>query len=697
MKTRQILSLMFLAVLLAAGHAGAEPWHTSNTLLGHAVPDECFAGRGVDYPAPLNYPPGSGIGGTNIAIGDGYTTPVVCPETIPNPDPDPDAPAVLQVYPKTNDSYIWALTQELDSYWFATAANVLCTTSGSFLDALAAGSSIRVARVKDFTETGRVVWDHYLRDDGAGSPVCGRVSDGVETLEECKQDDHSISVPFYTCEYEDSQYVRGGFWDNGTTGDTRPSKLFRYINEGENAGQLEELTPQIYARGQIHRQAFDSLLGIRAMGSINGTVFAAGGDQNGNVIIFAFNAETGGYIGFSILPGMRQIRKFINVNGWMYAGTGGTGIQARVLVWAPEEGNLLNFEVVGRFNIAFLVQELTEFTVNNDTRIAVTNASGMWVSPPLGDDGRLDELGDGEGVCPGLFFGCDWDWVWSPYDYEPDEVIVNTYGPGAIAQGGNCLYWGTNHVPYRSTLQSQQTYSDSYELDYWLTNRVSTIWRACGEDPDDLTVELLYGETELGAWDETAEPGYTDDDGVFHQGNWVLTPTVGQTNAYRPGLPRTEPWTPVNGAGSSGFFNYATSYSWVATRFIDTVGGTGEHVFFGTLDQTMSGGGDIRDLQGSNYQFPDTDYRGADIYRFSIDGWGGATATTAVPESTNGAGNIFAYGVRNMIISDDGQKIVLGMAVPASLMNPDVDLPGAEPRDWFIGGWELRELERLAP
>ena len=50
-----------------------------------------------------------------------------------------------------------------------------------------------------------------------------------------------------------------------------------------------------------------------------------------------------------------------------------------------------------------------------------------------------------------------------------------------------------------------------------------------------------------------------------------------------------------------------------------------------------------------------------------------------------------------MIASDDGQKVYLGMANNGSLMYPNADLPGAEPRNWFNGGWELRELSRPTP
>jgi hypothetical protein len=65
-------------------------------LLAQAAPDECFAGIGQPYPAMLS--------------------PGVCPSGS---------------VPKTNQAYVWGLTESGTKLWFGTAANVLCLTPGS--------------------------------------------------------------------------------------------------------------------------------------------------------------------------------------------------------------------------------------------------------------------------------------------------------------------------------------------------------------------------------------------------------------------------------------------------------------------------------------------------------------------------------------------------------------------------------------
>ena len=94
MKTTKIiiglaLSVLCLAVVFAPCSANAGKWSSSIDPLAEAVPNECYAGMGVDYPG-------------GITPGDGWMTPVDCSE-YPNPYGN-------DVYPKTNDSYVWALT-----------------------------------------------------------------------------------------------------------------------------------------------------------------------------------------------------------------------------------------------------------------------------------------------------------------------------------------------------------------------------------------------------------------------------------------------------------------------------------------------------------------------------------------------------------------------------------------------------------
>ena len=366
--------MLLLTALLAAVSASAAPWHTSNAVLAHAVPDECYAGIGVDYPL-------------GVTPGDGFTTPVNCPATIPDLAGGED----LEVVPKTNDSYVWALTEEGDSLWFASAANVMCTTAGVFLGELSYGqTNIRVDRFKGFTATGKVIWDNFLHDDVAtGSPVCGYIDEGgIEVPSTCSQTQISIRLPYNVCEHEDSQVVRNGTWPEGTTGDWRPSKVFRYI---KNTGQLINLTAQIYAAGPAHKAAFDSLLGIRCAGSHNGVVFFAGGDQALQVQMFAFNANTGLYLGYTTLPNARQIRKMLVVNNYLYVGLAGGPLGGQVRRWTGSVTDPFNLATndtnhgwvtVGNMFIA--VTEIAQYVDNAGGIHILANAGGgLYVSPAI--------------------------------------------------------------------------------------------------------------------------------------------------------------------------------------------------------------------------------------------------------------------------------------------------------------------------
>ncbi len=665
MKTRLILILLILTALLAAGSASAATWHNSNTRLAHALPDECYAGVGIDYPG-------------GITPGDGYETEVVCPEKTPNPNYDSGvlgSPEFLPVYKKTNDSYVWALTEEGDSYWFSSAANVMCTTAGVFLGALTEGqTNIRVDSDDQFTETGKVMWRRYLREGEDGSPVCGRYEDGVEVLENCRQENR-FDIPYNVCEHENSQPVRDSIWPEGSTGDWRPSKVFRYIKEGLNEGDLINLTQQIYAAGQEHQDAFDSLLGIRCAGSHNGVVFFAGGDQALNVQMFAFNANTGLYLGYSTLPDARQIRKMLVVNDYLYVGLAGGPLGGQVRRWSGSLANPHSWVTVGNMLVA--VTEIAQYVDNSGGIHVVANAgAGLYVSPAINP------------ILGGLTVLDAWSWenVWSYSSYDPDSL--NITGPGGVGQLGEWVYWGTMHIPYIGYYMNAVSIYDGIEnvpsdvqtAMYYATFRTTSIWRGRNLGQANQEIQLVYGEEYLGD---------------YVGGTWQMIPT-GWT-PLNPGPPYTNPifGTPV---GSSGFYNYNNNYSWVVTPFTDPDGN--QHLFWGTMDQTLINNSDISNLKDTNYQFPPNDPRGADMWRFSIaaggGGWGGATDTVAAPEFTNGASNLFQYGVRCLIASDDGQKLVVGMANNGSLMHPGVNIWGAEPRDQFQGGWELRELERIA-
>jgi len=92
-----IIAAVFALCFASAGTAQIQPSPIlTDQLLAQAAPDECFAGIGQPYPAMLS--------------------PGVCPSGS---------------VPKTNQAYVWGLTQSGTKLWFGTAANVTCITPGS--------------------------------------------------------------------------------------------------------------------------------------------------------------------------------------------------------------------------------------------------------------------------------------------------------------------------------------------------------------------------------------------------------------------------------------------------------------------------------------------------------------------------------------------------------------------------------------
>ena len=108
--------LVLTCLVLMVFTVGSAQAYITNTLLGAAKPDECFAGVGVDYPTPISLDP------------------FVCPNV-----GDPINPTFA--VPKTNQTYVWGLTRIGNSLWFGTGANVMCTTEGLFVGTEAVTSS----------------------------------------------------------------------------------------------------------------------------------------------------------------------------------------------------------------------------------------------------------------------------------------------------------------------------------------------------------------------------------------------------------------------------------------------------------------------------------------------------------------------------------------------------------------------------
>jgi hypothetical protein len=559
MKKTIVLCCLFLLTLFTI--ANADTTFTSNTALQEALPDECFAGTGIDYP--------NGISGYNPLAGP------PCPATL--------ADGVTPVVEKYNQTYLWGLTKLGASIWMGTGANIYCTTANAYLD--------------------------YTDPEISSRSIC---------------------------EYGQSMVYRKGIVADEGRGDWRPPKIYEYVLGADGiSGTLIDRTP---SSDPLLKQ----VMGIRAAGSFNGVVFMAGGARTGSgIIMFAWDANTKEYLGsyrftqWGTSPGM-TIRKFLVVNNRLYTGVGSdqTFGYGYVLRWTGSRSNPFSFLNVGR--ILGTPRELAEYTDGNgQTRIAAT-AQGVYLSPAITSPQGLTYLQS-----------LSWSMVWTPWSYEPDTYTAISYGGGAIYQFDGWLYWGTNHIPYRGGyLHENCPYSfipcfgmpaDDNETNILLngTWRATTLWRGRNLESANPEIQLLYGESELPAFDPATR--------TFPMTSTGWTPLYGHSGYEDP----AESIAP----------NIYNEYTW-------TMKVANGKLFLGTFD-----------VGGS-----------ADLWR--IDD----SSSPAKREDGNGVGDRNNYGIRTIEASDDGTILYLGMA-------SNVNLVGTPSSTRFAPGWELRALNfaPLAP
>jgi len=537
--------------------------------------------------------------------------PFTCPDT-----EDPQHPEYA--IPYTPQAYVWSLTQYENSLWFGTGANVLCTTQGAF-----------------FSEVGV---------DSSGSSICEFGESPVFDPE---------NAPNYFPNLPDLY------------GDWRPPKIYQY---DLTTGTLIDRTP--YTDPNLYQ-----CLGLRSAGSHDGVVIFAGGSFDQGIVMFAYDATNGNYLGSRPFPLYRTGRKWKVIKGQLYTGVSYKVIapywgSGRVLKWTgfldadPIPDEVLKFDEVGNFpnlnqNLepvyGGLPRELTEYIDGaGQSRIAVT-ANGVWLSPPIPPGGLT--IGDAGSWLP----------IWTPELYEPDYVTRQTYVGGGIEYLNGWLYFMTMHIPGNAADVHENCYqapleNNPFPSEYCFgpteniferlavstaTARATTLWRIKNAaNPATREIQLLYGEAEL--------PQYQDGIHAFS--------TVDNLGNYTPIL------------GSSGFNNEYNNYGWVMQV-------AGNYLFAGTMDYyTLSNPGSIS--------------RGADLWR--IPGTAGDTPLAAVPETTNafkdfnnpGNPDIYQYspyGFRNLIRSADGTKLFAGMATG---VNVGAVGDGA--------GWQLLQLDLAA-
>jgi hypothetical protein len=387
--------------------------------------------------------------------------------------------------------------------------------------------------------------------------------------------------------------------------------------------------------------------------------------------MFAFDADTGAFLGATSITAYSNARKWLVVDDVLYVGVGGAeggGGSGAVLRWNGDKSTdpavLFDFEVVGDV-MDGIASELTEHQgrIYTATWPGGGGAAGIWMSPPIAELSARPIAEDPSDNNMG------WVKIWSSSDYDPDPVTARTYGGGAIASFDGWVYWGTMHVPGVAALMHSSVYGESADQDA-LEERFLGTWRAISifrgrnfgtadEEADE--IELLYGGSSL----PDVEPGhlqaYLCDDPSCNPFD-PSAPRSWQTVPNKMGL------TPLYGSG--GFDNLFNNYCWTMRVFNGAL-------YVGTMDHSYLILGQLDPIDylqlliflGVNPVF------GADLYRFDDSD----SAAEAV--SLDGMGNPMNYGIRTMVA--DYNALYLGSANPMNL-NPD-------------GGWELIELTPPEP
>ncbi|WP_422769503.1 hypothetical protein ACN28C_22465 [Plantactinospora sp. WMMC1484] len=508
--------------------------------------------------------------------------------------PYPAGPPCAEGQPKVNQAYVWGITLTGNHLWFGTGANLHCLTSGRTLDAK----------------------NPSLNDD-------------------------------WVCEYGESQIAKRNPNLPPYLGDHRMPRLYQYDLRHR---RLTEKTSAATA-SPTGLQLLQGTAGIRAAGSHRGVVFFAGPGINATMNMFAFDADTGAFLGAKNFPEYGNIRHFLVTGGALYAGVGvgGNGGEGgHVLRWTGGKSDPFAF-----VSVADLPAQPADLAVH-DGRIFVSTwpgpaASGaaaddapapsrlasVWMSPPL-SAGR-------PGLNPADADG--WTQVWSVAEYEPDIVTAHTYALGGLASYGGYLYWGTMHVPLKATTTHMTLYPPKDEAGTRAaienTQRAISIFRGRDLGGRREKVDLLYGAAQLPAYDPAAADG---------AGAWAAAPT-GYTPMYGP----------------SGFGERFLNYTW---KMVVAQG----KLFVATMDWSYLAK-EMNEGTGGGNAPPPT--YGGDLYVFDSP----HRPARAVDKA--GLGNYLNYGIRNMVAS--GSTLYLGMANPMNLRtDPDDDVPE--------GGWELLKL-----
>ncbi|AGL21058.1 hypothetical protein [Actinoplanes sp. N902-109] len=521
-------------------------------------------------------------------------------------NPYPAGPPCKTGKPKVNQAYVWGLTQVGTTLWYGTGANVHCLVSGATLD--------------------------YVKPTANDN---------------------------WTCEYGASQAAAKDAAIPDYLGDMRAPEVWTYdTTTGKNVNKSAE----IKAKSPDDATRLAHTVGLRAAGTIGNVVLLGGPALENTLNMFAFDATTQKYLGSVNFPDYGNIRTFLVADGSLYLGVGiGRNGSAGGAVWRwnGSDANPFAFQTV-----ASLPVQAADLTVY-DGRIAATSwpaeqpttqqmLAGLWISPKLADGAPGLNPEDAAG----------WKQVWNARQYEPDRVVSATYGGGGIATFDGYVYWGTMHVPMKSSTVHATVYppaTDQAAKDQAVkTQRAISIWRGKDLGLPTQKIELLYGESTLPAYDP-ATATWSD---------------------------KTTNFTPLY--GHSGFGYLFNNYTWRMT-VVDN------KLFIGTMDWSYL----VKDLLAGASTSAPVNARarkaladpgnwhaplispanfGGDLYMFPD------SASPAQAVNTRGLGNYLNYGIRNMIPNGKG-GLYIGMANPMNLRTDKRDL---RPQ----GGFELLEMNK---
>jgi hypothetical protein len=491
-----------------------------------------------------------------------------------------------------------------------------------------------------------------------------------------------IEAPTFVCEFGESQLVPPL---TSLLGDWRPPGIYEY----------NQTTQDIEDRTLLAAPLINKTLGLRSAGSLNDVVFLAGPNLGGGINMFSFRSD-GTFLGGKTFGEYSNIRKWIAVEGVLYTAVGNTAGGGSVLRWIGNAGDPFQFANVGILdnegsNIAFHEGRL--FTTTWPAKVGGSPAMGLYMSPAVPPGGLT--VADAN----------NWIKVWKATDYEPDTLVVRTYGGGDLSSFDGTLFWGTMHVPFLATqvalnvaaqgLINLDPAGDGLGADDLLTTALGThravnIFAGKNFGTPEQHIELLYGDQYLPVYDATAK-----------------SYTIACDTAHQNRMPN-----PIAKYGPSGIGNFFNAYTWtMETGFKTTPGFTG--LLVGTFDwsyileqmlvtlimqqfgQNSVTAGMILDsdiIKDFMDQLPAPGF-GADLFVAK------SAHERFILESNDGQGNYLNYGIRTMLPTQeetpndfcpqalDQDVFYLGMANPMNLAT-DPNKPQ--------GGWELIKLSAPA-